>query len=226
MEILQMKIPDYFTENFIREEIELLNKNNDLKGNGRVRINVFRNDGGVYAPVESSISFTISAVPADSEDYQLNHTGLHLDFFTEIKKQVNIFSSVKTCNSLLFVMAGIWKNKMNFDDIILLNDNERVCEAISSNIFLLRNNEYYTPAVEEGCIAGVMRSHIINLLKANGLKVNETTITQEEILLADEIFLTNASSGIRWVGGCRKKRYFSQQSKDLINLLNNSIDEY
>jgi branched-chain amino acid aminotransferase len=80
----------------------------------------------------------------------------------------------------------------------------------------------YTPGLEEGCLAGTMRMQIINLAIKNGIKVYECNILPQNLLVADEIFLTNAISGITWASGYRTKRYFNTISRRMIELLNDS----
>jgi branched-chain amino acid aminotransferase len=78
----------------------------------------------------------------------------------------------------------------------------------------------YTPGLDEGCLAGTMRMQIINLALNNGIKVYECPILPQNLLAADEIFITNAIRGINWIGGYRTKRFFNNMSRKLIVLLN------
>jgi len=72
----------------------------------------------------------------------------------------------------------------------------------------------------EGCLAGTMRMQVINLAIANGIKVYECAILPQNLMAADEVFLTNAIRGINWVGGYRTKRYQNNISRKLVVLLN------
>ena len=69
-------------------------------------------------------------------------------------------------------------------------------------------------------MAGTMRMQIINLALKNGMKVYECNILPQNLLVADEIFLTNAVQGILWVSGYRTKRYFNNVSRKLTGILN------
>ncbi len=65
----------------------------------------------------------------------------------------------------------------------------------------------YTPALTEGCVAGVMRKYIIGQLAVTGFNCIEKEITVEELLNADEVFLTNSIYNMRWVKNINDKTF-------------------
>ncbi|MFN9800389.1 MAG: aminotransferase class IV, partial [Bacteroidota bacterium] len=73
---------------------------------------------------------------------------------------------------------------------------------------------------QDGCVGGTMRMNVINLALTHQIKVYECPINPQNLLAADERFLTNAIQGIEWVSGYRTKRYFNQMSKRLVQILN------
>jgi branched-chain amino acid aminotransferase len=81
----------------------------------------------------------------------------------------------------------------------------------------------YTPALAEGCINGVMRKVILDLAAKARIYVYETELKPNDLIRADEIFLTNAVQGIQWVGAYKSKRYFNKVSKTLIDALNEFV---
>ncbi len=122
-------------------------------------------------------------------------------------------------------MASIKAQERQLDDLLISNDVGGILESSSSNLFVVSNGVLYTPGLEEGCLAGTMRMQIINLAIRNNIRVYESNILPQNLLVADEIFLTNAISGITWISGYRTKRYFNNTSKRLIHLLNEYWDE-
>ncbi len=225
MDLLHLKKHHDFSTGLLSEKIHLLDQKNNLNGNGRIRLNIFRSEGGLYTPEDNNISYLISATATEESKYSLNSTGLIIGLFDELKKPVNKLSSIKTCNALIFVLAGIWKNNKKFDDCVLINDFGRLCEGLSSNLFIVKNNRVTTPSLSEGCIKGVMRGQVIELILSAGYTISEENIEMEDLLDADEVFLTNASIGLQWVSGYKTKRYYSNFSKELVNLLNNLVDQ-
>jgi len=112
------------------------------------------------------------------------------------------------------------KIEKKFDDCIILNDKNHVCEAISSTVFLVINGALYTPSLEEGCVDGVMRKIILSNAKNYKLNCYEHAVMPNDMLRADEVFLTNSITGIQWIGSYKNKRYFNSTSKKLCNMLN------
>jgi branched-subunit amino acid aminotransferase/4-amino-4-deoxychorismate lyase len=220
MELLKMDVPPFFNVPFFEEKIaELLTQNKITEG-GRVRLTVFRNEGALYEPETNAVSYLIEASPIDHNLYMLNENGLVVDLYNEFKKPLNRMSCIKSNNALVYVMAGIFKNENKLDDCILLNERFNITEAISSNLFAAKNGVLYTAPIAEGCLDGIMRSEILNIAKENRIAVYEVTMAMNVMLNSDEIFLTNAIRGVRWVGTYRAKKYSNKMAEKLISLLN------
>lgn len=75
---------------------------------------------------------------------------------------------------------------------ILLTSGGHIAEAIVSNVFWAKRGCIYTPSVNTGILNGITRQFIILLLRKQGLKIKEGFFTEDELLAADEIFLTNS----------------------------------
>ena len=118
-------------------------------------------------------------------------------------------------------MSKIAAKEKGVDDLFIQNDKMGIIEGSSANLFVVSNGVLYTPSLDLGCMGGTMRMQIINLAIENNIKVYECNITPQNLLVADEIFLTNAVSGIIWVGSYRTKRYFNTISNQLLSFLNN-----
>lgn len=204
---------------FLRQKTTELSKKNKLNGNSRFRLTVFRSNGGLYTPDTNKYEYILEVMPS-TPIYELNAKGLIIDVYSELTKSINKLSQFKTTNALLFVMASIFKKERKLDDVILLNDAGFICESASSNIFVVYKNQIYTPPLSEGCVGGVMRSVVLKLAKENNIDIIEAQINPQILLEAEEVFLTNAALGIRWVMGYGRKRYFNEYSKLLSAKLN------
>ena len=107
------------------------------------------------------------------------------------------------------------------DDCIILNDEGRVSETISSNIFIIKGNKLYTPSLAEGCIPGIMRDIVCKIAPTLGFEVNnQVAFSAKSLHGSDEVFLTNSINGIRWVIGIKQNRYFCSASKKIVDSLN------
>jgi branched-chain amino acid aminotransferase len=221
METLKMDHLRNFTADMLRYQSgRLLNKNRLYKGVA-VRLTVFRDALGMFIPESNNISYLLQAAPVPNELYELNEQGYTVDVYPEHRKNCDAFSHLKTTSNLFYVMAGIYQRNNNLDESIVLNDRGNVCEGLSSNIFIVKNNTLLTPSLHEGCIGGVIRSQLVKLAPSAGLSVTESAIIKpDDLLHADELFFTNAISGIRWAVAFRRIRFFNKTARQLTSLLN------
>ena len=217
-----LKLEGYSTIDtyFLKDKVEELCKRNKVGPNARLRLNVFRDGGGMYAPLQNKHGYTLEVSPLESPNYEINQKGLIMDLYQDIQKPINKLSNLKTCNALPYVMAGIFKDQMRLDEAFILNQNGFLCETISANLFLVYKGIIYTPALSEGCIGGVMRQVVMELAKKNDLQIIEAQINPEILDEVEEVFITNASKGIQWVMGFNRKRYFNEVSRFLMDKLN------
>jgi len=223
--LLGYEIDEQFSEENISDAIRTLFDKNEIKSDARVRLTVFRKDGGYYSPETNNISMALEVEPMTEEGYALNVKGLTVDIFSDYKKIRNSLSAIKNGNSIIYVLAGVYKTKNNLDDCILVNDNGNIIEAINSNIFAVKNGVLYTPPIEDGCVNGVMRSQVLKIAEQSRIAVYEIELKMNVLLNSDEVFFTNAVSGIRWVGAYKAKRYFNNSAKFFIEKLNQFVLE-
>ncbi|WP_207532593.1 aminotransferase class IV [Desertivirga arenae] len=208
---------------FLKEKIAELLSRNQYGDNARVRITVYRDGDGLYSPESNRLAYAIEMTKSNETYFLQNARGLIVDVYQEVTKPVNFLSNHKTCNSLPFVMAGLYRKQHSLDEVFILNQYGFLCEAMSSNVFVFYDKQIYTPALSEGCIAGVMRAVVMDIAEEMGMPVIEAQINPEILNAADEVFLTNASRGIQWVMGFNNKRYFNKLSKELLDTLNARI---
>lgn len=205
---------------FLREKVEELVRRSRTGADARVRLTVFRGSEGLYSPVSNKFGYVLEIQKLDESQYVLNKKGLIIDVYDEIPKPVNALSNLKTCNAMIYVLAGIYKNQNALDEVLILNHHGFLCESMSSNVFVVYDRKLYTPALNEGCIAGVMRQVVMRLAKENDIELVEAQINPDILNEADEVFLTNAGKGIQWVMGYNNKRYFNEVSRFLSEKLN------
>lgn len=188
----------------------------------KVRVAFYRQSGGTYAPLNNQLNFLIETTRLQQNPYVLNEKGLRIGAYTELKKQINPFAILKNISAHLFVMAGIFKTENNLDECLVLNENNKVCESLTSNIFLVKDKRIFTPPLSSGCIDGVMRRFIIETLTQHGREVIELPFNIASVIEADECFLSNAL-GIKWVGAFKDKRYLKFETQKILQQLNNKL---
>ncbi len=222
MLVLKMDVPEYFSVSFFKNEIQKLI--GEL-GNHRVRLTVFRSSGGFYTPKTNHPEFLITCSQLNDSFFKLNSNGLRVGIFNEIKIQQHVLSNLKTCNSLPNILAGIYCQVKGFDDCLMLNTSENVSELTSSNVFIFKNNSLLTPALSEGCVDGTMRKTILEIAKSKELETHETSIKLLDLEQADEIWLTNAIQGIRWIKIIETLRFENKIASQFVQLLNEKIKQ-
>lgn len=224
--VLKMKIPAFYSAEFFAGKIQELIDISGITEGGKCKISVDRASGGTYFPDTNDVTYFIEVYPYQSNLFELNSKGLEIDIYSDLKKQKNFLSNFKTKNGLLYVMGAIAAKEKHLDDLLITNEKGGILESTNSNVFIVSNGVLYTPSLDEGCLAGTMRMQVINLALQHGIKVYECNILPQNILAADEIFLTNAIRGIQWVGGYRTKRYFNTTARKIQSFLNDYWDNF
>ena len=222
MKILQINLPEKFSQEFFVGKInELLIKNIHGK-NARIRLMVFRGDGGIFDNENGVPDYIIETWPLSGK-IGLNENGLIVDVFPDARKSGDQFSNLKSNNYLPSIMAGLFAKKNKLDDAIILNAFDRVCESAIANIFIIKDGNIYTPPLSEGCVAGVMRRCMLEKFSLKTFAVIEKNIDIEDVLNADEFFLTNSVQPIRWVKRFRSTTYGNQKVQQIFSGLIKNI---
>jgi len=219
-EALAIDVPNVYSSDFLRNAIYKLLEKNGIKSGGRVRITFFREGEGTYKPETNRLGFVIEAKTLHQREFLVKDKGLSLDIFMDLKKSISRISPFKLLGNQVYIQAAIWAEANNLNDALIINTDNRVIEATSSNVFIVKNGAIHTPGVDSGCVGGVMRMAVINAAVRAGIPVFESEIDRNDITFADEVFLTNAVSGISWVGSFGNKRYYHKLSDRLIEILN------
>lgn len=223
MQVLGIDRPIEYSIDYFRNFIGKLIEQSEIKDGGRARLTVFRNGDGFFTPTDNTPSFTIEISPYVHNFYTLNEDGLTVDIYGDIKKPVNKLSIYKTASSLLYVVAAMHARTSKMDESLIVNDKGNIIEATNANLFIVSNGVLYTPTLADGCLAGVMRMQIINLALEHKIKVYECSLTPQNLLVADEVFITNTIKGPQWVASYRQKRYYNKITRDIVEKLNRSL---
>ncbi len=207
LSLLQFQQPVYFTPAYLYDQVTTLAKKNYHAKLARIRITIFRGEGGLYEVENHFPHHLIQSWELNPANNQLNENGLVVGVYQDAKKICDGFSHVKSNNYLSYAMGALWAKKQKWNDAILLNPYGRVADATIANVFVVKDGLVKTPALTEGPVAGVMRRHLMQQMRKENIPVEETQIEAEDILEASELFLTNAIYGIRWVKQLGKNGY-------------------
>jgi branched-chain amino acid aminotransferase len=212
LKTLQFDLPAFFTPAYLSASILALCRRNYMEPLARIRLNVFRGNGSIFV-IEDNNPCVIIESDLMPDDYAgFNEKGTVIDIYKEVKKSCDILSNLKSNNFLAYTMAARHAKSNQLDDCLLLNSYDRICDSTVANIFWVKNNQVFTPPLSEGCVAGVMRRYLIEKIQSSGYAMEEMICPKQKLLEADEIFLTNALFGIRWVQQLRDKTYTNKLS--------------
>lgn len=120
--------------------------------------------------------------------------GFSLKAASTIRNSTSKLTYIKSMNYLENLLEREDALKEGYNEVVFLNEKGYVCEGSLSNIFIVKNGIMFTPKVNSGLLPGVVRDYIIK--KYN---VVEKEITLDEVMNADEIFITNSLLGIMGV---------------------------
>lgn len=163
-------------------------------GNGILRIAVTRGEveAGIdpLACKEPTVVITAKeGIPYNDELYSRGFRAI----VAKIRKDQNSpLCRVKSANFLTHILARGEATDAGVDEAVMLNYEGSLTEGTVSNLFLVKGNTIFTPSVESGILPGVTRRAIIELSREIGFKVEEGEIRPEELLVAEEAFLTNS----------------------------------
>lgn len=224
MRIVRMEIPMRFTLEFLEEQVLTLVKNNHCEHSARVRITIYRNDGGFYLPKNNTVSFLIQASELMQSTYAINENKYEVDLYKDFYVTKQLLSTLKTTNKMIHVVGSVFAKENDLDNCILLNDSKNVVEALQGNIFLCSGNTLITPPISEGCLNGIMRKQILSLAKKEtDLEVVEQIVSPFDLQKADELFVTNVIQGIQPITKYRKKEFTIEKAKMLNEILNQHL---
>ena len=210
---LGFELPDFFTKEFLHSAIISLARKNRVLDHGRVRLTVFRKEVGLKDSISSLPDWIIECSSLAEQYLQFNENGYNVDIDFNNKKGTGPLSNIKTGNYLIYILAAQFAKERKLNECLVLNNAGRIADSSIFNLFLISDGILSTPSLEEAPIAGVMRRHLINHFRETGNPVKESPVTIEDVERADEVFLTNALYGIRWVKSFRTTTYSNKMTR-------------
>ena len=225
MRILRMEIPMAFTPESLESQIlELLRHHNSNSNSFRVKFTVFRNQGGFYTPHTNDVSYFITAESLEADLYLLNTSDYRVELFKDFYVAPGLLSTLKTNNKVLNVLGSVYAKENQYDNCLLLNTNKSIVEALNGNLFLVKDNVIKTPPLEDGCLKGIMRKQVLEIIKKiPDFECVEASISPFELQKADELFVTNVIQGIQPITAFRKKNFTTAVSQSILAKLNMTV---
>ena len=206
MHLLYFEVPRLLLPGHLEEQVLKTVARNNSSALCRVRLQVFAGDGGLFEINNSKAGFVIECFPLQEGITQLNENGLVTGIANGVRKSADTLSNIKSSNALVYAIAARQAKEEKWNDALVQNAAGNIIESTIANLFWIKNGNVHTPPLTEGCVAGVMRRHIMASLG----NVQEKPLTTAELENADGVFLTNAIRHIKWVGLIGDKKYNAQ----------------
>ena len=222
MRILRMEIPMNFTQEYLENQIlTTIEANGSIVKPYRIKILVWRQQGGLYSPTTNKIDFSIACSELENPFYTLNQDQYEVALFKDHYITSGLLSSLKTNNKIIHVLGSIYAKENGYDNCLLLNEKKQIIEALNGNLFLVKGETIKTPPVKDGCLKGIMRKQLLSILsEMYDYDIKEVSISPFELQKADELFITNVVRGIQPITKYRKKEYSNAVAMEVLGKLN------
>jgi branched-chain amino acid aminotransferase len=210
LHLLRFPTPSALTSDQLSRQILDLCQENGFSESSRVRLAVFRGEGGLFDTTDSRPHYVIESAPWPPNCLAMNEKGLAIDVFPGGRKACDELANLKSSNYLVYVLAALHAKSCGLDDCLVLNSRDRLADSAIANLFFVQAGQIFTPPLSEGGVAGVMRRHLLERMPSAGYRVEERPVTVADLLNAEEVFLTNVLRGIRWVASFGEARYHNR----------------
>jgi branched-chain amino acid aminotransferase len=96
-------------------------------------------------------------------------------------------------------LARVEALKNGYDEAIMLNHYGKIAEGSAENIFVVKDGQIFTPPLSSGCLAGITRDSVIQIIKSDGMELTERELERDDLYSADEIFMTGTAAEVKSV---------------------------
>jgi len=157
-----------------------------------LRVAVVRNSGGIWeGPADRP--YDLIALTTGVKNWG---RGVKLAVRPHARYSASEFSGVK-----MLAWAPNLKMLENaqcrgFDEVLLLNERDEICECTSANIFVAHGGEIWTPPLNSGCLPGVTRQILLDTVRVEGVPLLEKVLYLRDLEQADEIFITSTTRNL------------------------------
>ncbi len=186
MTALYIDVPESFSERYLHDLVlTLIDRNNLSDGPARIKLQVWRQPGGLYTPTTHAANWLVTAKPG--QPFALTDKP-RLGIFRDVRLSPSRFSAFKTLNAIPYVLAGLYRQQHAFDEVVLLDTNGHLAECVASSLFWVKNHQLITPSLESGCIDGIIRRQLLRTQQ-----VQEGLFLPTVLENADAVFCANVS---------------------------------
>ena len=149
--------------------------------------------GSPQAHLPSQLLFHARMIPYTSAQYTM---GIRLHLLPTPRNELSPLTAIKSTNYLENILAKETAARQGAEEGLWLNSQGFISEGTMSNLFFIKDGTLFTPSLSSGCLPGTRRQLILKVAHSLQIRTEEGLYPLSELLLADEIFMTNALMGI------------------------------
>jgi branched-chain amino acid aminotransferase len=169
---------------------------------GAARLSFIKNHGGLWAeapgsPATDLLIFTreLSVWPASHKLMLVPNAIYSIGRLAGAK----MLSWVQNAGTLERV------HREGLDDALLLNEQGHLAECTSANVFLVRGRQVLTPPLASGCLPGITRDTLLEVIPTAGYTLLEQDLSPSDLDSADEVFISSTTREVAGVGSIQPK---------------------
>ena len=186
-----LRVPFPADPDYVRSRLMRLIAANQV-GDGTARTIVVRNRGDVWEGSPER-EFDLLVFTAGLKDWG---AGVKLAVQEQARHAGSRFRGVKCLSWALNLVMLEEAHNRGCDEALLLNERGEVSECTSANVFVVRDGGVLTPPLESGCLPGVTREILLEIGPAEGIAIREETLRLEDLMAADEVFITSTTRNL------------------------------
>lgn len=157
-----------------------------------LRVVVVRNSGGIWqGPPDRP--YDLIALTTGLKNWG---RGVKLAVYEHARYSASRFSGVKMLSWAPNLRMLEDAQSRGFDEALLLNERDEICECTSANIFVARDGEIWTPPLNSGCLPGVTRQILLDTVRVDGVPLREKVLYLRDLEQADEVFITSTTRNL------------------------------
>ena len=161
--------------------------------NCTLRLVVVRNGGGLWEGPGSVLASDTIALTADTKQWG---ESVRLGVQPHARYAAGEFTGAKILSWAANLRWAERAQEQGFDEVLLLNERDRVAECTSANVFAVFGGSVLTPPLGDGCLPGVTREVLLEEIHLPGIEVVERSLAIEELYRADGVFITSTTRGL------------------------------
>lgn len=182
---------------------------------GAARLSFIKNQGGLWADAPASPATDLLIFTRELSVWPAAHKLLLVPnaiFANGRLAGAKMLSWVQNAGTLERV------HSQGFDDALLLNEHGLLAECTSANVFVVRGGQVLTPPLSSGCLPGITRDTLKEVIPAAGYRLDERDLTTADLDSAEEVFISSTTREVAGVGSIAPKWQYPAPGKITRNI--------